>query len=38
MDEDLRRIIEGEYLLEENRKIDKMKKKYKKIKKLAILC
>ena len=35
MDEDLRRIINGEYLLEENRKIDKMKKKYKKIKNMS---
>ena len=35
MDEFLRRVIEGEYVLEENRKIDKMKKKYKKIKNMS---
>ena len=35
MDEFLRRVIDGEYVLEENRKIDKMKKKYKKIKNMS---
>lgn len=35
MDEDLKRIIDGEYLLEENRKIDQMKNKYKKIKNMS---
>ena len=29
MDEFLRRVIEGEYVLEENRKIDEIKKNYK---------
>lgn len=35
MDEFLRRVIEGEYVLEENRKIDEIKKNYKKIKNMS---
>ena len=35
MDEFLRRVIDGEYVLEENRKLDEIKKKYKKIKNMS---
>lgn len=35
MDEFLRRVIDGEYVLEENRKIDEIKKNYKKIKNMS---
>lgn len=35
MDEFLRRVVEGEYVLEENRKIDEIKKNYKKIKNMS---
>lgn len=35
MDEFLRRVINGEYVLEENRKLDEIKKNYKKIKNMS---
>ena len=35
MDEFLRRVIDGEYILEENRKLDEIKKNYKKIRSMS---
>lgn len=35
MDEFLRRVIDGEYVLEENRKINEFKKNYKKVKNMS---
>ena len=35
MDEFLRRVIDGEYVLEENRKLNEIKKNYKKIKNMS---